>query len=114
MLPVRALAKKKLTDWLTIALLASLLLISVRTIMRTELSPDELPPLSAEDKDPMKATRTWEWIDPDTGERDTVTVVTERGVGDGVPADESAAAWKARHLARVAEAKAVYPPVQGD
>lgn len=68
------------------------------------------------DDEPVEAKRTWEWQD-DSGQIDTITVVTIRGVGgpgETVSADESLADWKARHLARVAAAQQVFPPITGD
>lgn len=65
---------------------------------------------------PLQIKRTWQW-QSDSGEIDTVTITTTRGVagpGETVSPDESLADWKARHLARVAAAQQVFPPITGD
>lgn len=62
----------------------------------------------------MRSVTTWTAYDAH-GNKTSIVVETIKGVadpGENVPADETPDAWKARHEARVAIARATWPPIQ--
>jgi len=100
--------RPKVHEILSVVFLLALGSIAVKVLFSTIFPSQE--------EHPVKATRQWQWIDPDTGDSHTITVETIRGVpgaGETVASTETVAEWKARHLARVAVAKQAFPPVSG-
>lgn len=106
---------KRLTilDALSAILLMALSALAVHVILDHTLNE-----ACKEADDLMKLHQSWKWLNPDTGDEETVIVETVRGVGqpweEPVPANETTDAWKARHTANVAATKLACPPITND
>lgn len=73
-------------------------------VLRAEVEDLKSRLQAVEEKIAVTVTKRWR-----SGSEDVV-VATKRGEGAGVDPAESAADWKTRHLAAVAEAETQFPP----